>query len=217
MLADSKAVPGIIKDVKVLNFLKRFFDIVCSALALIVFSPVIGIIALVVYIDDGSPVFFRQDRVGTGNKLFKIRKFRTMKVGTRTAATAELVESDSQITKSGKFLRKTSLDELPQLINIFEGTMSFVGPRPLIPEESEIRRLREEYGVYTVRPGVTGWAQINGRDNISIEEKANLDKEYIEKHSLWFDFMILLKTVVVVLKRENISEGSETGKKRKRH
>ena len=130
-----------------------------------------------------------------------------MKKGTRNTATANLSEADEQITRSGRILRKTSLDELLQLVNVLNGSMSLVGPRPLIPEETDIHKLRLEYGVYSVRPGVTGWAQINGRDNLSAKEKALFDKEYIDKQSLLFDIKILIKTVGVVLKRENISEG----------
>ncbi len=189
--------------------MKRLFDIVFSLFMLIILLPVFLIVAIVVMIDSGFPVFFLQDRVGKDNKLFKIIKFRTMKKGTRTSSKANLCESDECITKSGKLLRKTSIDELPQLFNILKGDMSFVGPRPLIPEEDEIRKLRAEYGVYAVRPGMTGWAQINGRDNLSDEEKARFDKEYVEKKSLAFDIKILFKTVGVVLSREGVVEGAE--------
>ena len=189
--------------------MKRLFDIVFSLFALIILLPVFLIVTVVVIIDSGFPVFFLQDRVGKDNKLFKIVKFRTMKTGTRNSSKADLCESDDCITKSGKLLRKTSIDELPQLFNILKGDMSFVGPRPLIPEEKEIRKLREEYGVYSVRPGMTGWAQINGRDNLSDEEKARFDKEYVDKKNLIFDIKILFKTVGVVLSREGVVEGGE--------
>ena len=189
--------------------MKRFFDFTVSLLLIMALIPVFLIIALVVLIDSGYPVIFKQYRVGKDNKLFYIYKFRTMKVNTRNTATEDLKEANSVITKSGRILRKTSLDELPQLFNVLAGKMSFVGPRPLIPEEKEIRQIRKELGVYSVRPGITGLAQINGRDNLSIEEKALFDKEYIDKQSLAFDIKILIKTVMVVLKRENIAEGSE--------
>ncbi len=189
--------------------MKRFFDIIISLFGLIILSPLLALTCVVIFIDDGLPVVFRQKRVGRNSKLFTIYKFRTMKKGTRSAATGELSESDEQITKSGRVLRKTSVDELLQLINVLNGTMSIVGPRPLIPEEKEIHALRERYGVYKVRPGVTGWAQINGRDALDDETKALYDKEYVEKQSLLFDIKILLKTVAVVLKRENITEGGE--------
>ncbi|MBR0120732.1 MAG: sugar transferase [Clostridia bacterium] len=189
--------------------MKRFFDIIISLFGLIILSPLLALTCVVIFIDDGLPVVFRQKRVGRNSKLFTIYKFRTMKKGTRSAATGELSESDEQITKSGRVLRKTSVDELLQLVNVLNGTMSIVGPRPLIPEEKEIHALRERYGVYKVRPGVTGWAQINGRDALDDETKALYDKEYVEKQSLLFDIKILLKTVAVVLKRENITEGGE--------
>lgn len=189
--------------------MKRFFDIIISLFGLIILSPLLALTCVVIFIDDGLPVVFRQKRLGRNSKLFTIYKFRTMKKGTRSAATGELSESDEQITKSGRVLRKTSVDELLQLVNVLNGTMSIVGPRPLIPEEKEIHALRERYGVYKVRPGVTGWAQINGRDALDDETKALYDKEYVEKQSLLFDIKILLKTVAVVLKRENITEGGE--------
>lgn len=189
--------------------MKRFFDIIISLFGLIILSPLLALTCVVIFIDDGLPVVFRQKRVGRNSKLFTIYKFRTMKKGTRSAATGELSESDEQITKSGRVLRKTSVDELLQLVNVLNGTMSIVGPRPLIPEEKEIHALRERYGVYKVRPGVTGWAQINGRDALDDETKALYDKEYVEKQSLLFDIKILLKTVAVVFKRENITEGGE--------
>lgn len=195
--------------------MKRFFDFTVSLLLIIVLMPVFLIVALIVLIDSGSPVIFKQYRVGKGNKLFYIYKFRTMKVNTRNASTDDLVEADSVITKSGRILRKTSLDELPQLFNVLTGKMSFVGPRPLIPEEKEIRQIRKEYNVYSVRPGITGLAQVNGRDMLGAKEKALFDKEYVEKQSILLDIKIMFKTVMVVLKRENISEGGEASNSRK--
>lgn len=195
--------------------MKRFFDFTVSLLLIIALIPVFLIIALVVLVDSGYPVIFKQYRVGKDNKLFYIYKFRTMKVNTRNTATEDLKEANSVITKSGRILRKTSLDELPQLFNVLTGKMSFVGPRPLIPEEKEIRQIRKELGVYSVRPGITGLAQVNGRDMLGAKEKALFDKEYVEKQSLLFDIKIMFKTVMVVLKRENISEGSEAKNSRK--
>ncbi len=195
--------------------MKRIFDFTVSLLLIIALIPVFLIIALVVLIDSGYPVIFKQYRVGKDNKLFYIYKFRTMKVNTRNTATEDLKEANSVITKSGRILRKTSLDELPQLFNVLTGKMSFVGPRPLIPEEKEIRQIRKELGVYSVRPGITGLAQVNGRDMLSAKEKALFDKEYVEKQSFLFDIKIMFKTVLVVLKRENISEGGEAGNSHK--
>ena len=183
--------------------MKRAFDFTVSLILIIILFPLFLLISLIVLIDAGSPVIFRQYRVGKDNKLFYIYKFRTMRRGVRNVATAELTDSEKYITKSGRILRKTSLDELPQLVNVLIGDMSFVGPRPLIPEEKEIRALRKDYNVYSVRPGITGWAQINGRDSLSIEEKALFDKEYIDKQSIALDIKILIKTVLGVLKREN--------------
>ena len=161
-----------------------------------------------VLIGDGKPVLFRQKRVGKNNELFTIYKFRTMKRGTENVASGKLENANAKITKFGRILRATSIDELPQLFNILNGTMSLVGPRPLIPEETEIRELREKYNIYTIRPGITGWAQVNGRDNISLEQKALLDKEYVEKQSLGFDIKILVMTVLKVLRREDVNEGN---------
>lgn len=189
--------------------MKRFFDFAASLILIILLLPLFVAVSLVIIVTDGGPVMFSQQRVGKGNKLFSVYKFRTMKRNTRNAATAELTESDEQITKCGRFLRKTSLDELPQLFNVLRGNMSFVGPRPLIPEESEIRELRAKYNVYSVRPGITGLAQVSGRDLLAINEKALFDKEYVEKQSILLDIKICLKTVKVVFTRENISEGGQ--------
>ena len=189
--------------------MKRVFDFIISLFALIILSPLFLLISLIILIGDGKPVLFRQKRVGKNNELFTIYKFRTMKRGTENVASGKLENANAKITKFGRILRATSIDELPQLFNILNGTMSLVGPRPLIPEETEIRELREKYNVYTIRPGITGWAQINGRDNISLEQKALLDKEYVEKQSLGFDIKILVMTVLKVLRREDVNEGNK--------
>ena len=188
--------------------MKRVFDFSASLILLILLSPVFLIISLIISADDGSPVIFRQPRVGKNNELFDILKFRTMKNGTRNVASGALDESGECITRSGRFLRKTSLDELPQLINILRGEMSFVGPRPLIPEEEEIRKLRERYNVYSVLPGMTGLAQINGRDNLTAEEKAEFDRQYVENRTLFLDIKILFKTVFAVLTGKDVVEGA---------
>lgn len=187
--------------------MKRFLDILLSLVAIIVLSPLMLVISLIIIIDDGLPVIFKQDRVGRGDQLFKIRKFRTMKNGAPNISTADFEKSDEFITRSGRFLRKTSLDELPQLFNVLNGTMSFIGPRPLIPEENHIREIRRKYGVYAVRPGLTGWAQVNGRDCLSDEEKAEFDREYIERQSLAFDAKIFFRTILVVLTGKDVVEG----------
>ncbi len=189
--------------------MKRALDILMSLGAIVALSPVFLIVALAVLIADGSPVIYKQTRIGKDGKSFTIYKFRTMKNGTRVAATSELRESGDQIISCGNILRKTSLDELPQLVNILKGDMSFVGPRPLIPEEDDIHRLRLENGVYAVRPGLTGWAQINGRDKVSVEEKVRLDKEYVQKQSLALDTRIFFKTIINVFKMSDVVEGGK--------
>lgn len=188
--------------------MKRAFDFTCSFIAVIILLPLFALLSLIILIDDGKPVLFRQQRVGRNNEVFSIYKFRTMKNNTGNVATAQLKNSDEFITRSGRFFRKTSLDELPQLFNILKGDMSFVGPRPLIPEEEEIRQLRNEKGVYAVRPGMTGLAQINGRDNLDMVQKTEYDLQYIENMSFFNDIKILFKTVFVVLSGKDIVEGA---------
>lgn len=188
--------------------MKRVLDFIISLFALIILSPLFLIVSVCILISDGSPVFFRQKRVGKNNELFEIYKFRTMKRGTENVASNDLSDANVKITKFGKILRATSIDELPQLLNILNGTMSLIGPRPLIPEETKIRELRQKYNVYSVRPGITGWAQVNGRDNVSSEKKALLDKEYVEKQSLIFDIKIFFMTIHQVLCRKDVNEGN---------
>lgn len=189
--------------------LKRILDIVFGVLALVLFSPLLLTISLLILCSDGMPVIFRQQRVGQDNRLFTIYKFRTMKKGVGNIAKRELPDYEQCLIRGGKFLRRTSLDELPQLLNIVAGDMSFVGPRPLIPEETEIRQMRLDAGVYAVRPGVTGLAQVSGRDTISDEEKTAFDKQYVEHHNLWVDFKILCKTVAVVLTHRGMGRDAE--------
>lgn len=188
--------------------MKRVLDFLISLFALIILSPLFLVVSVGVLISDGSPVFFRQKRVGKNNELFEIYKFRTMKRGTENVASNDLSDADFKITRFGKILRATSIDELPQLLNILNGSMSLIGPRPLIPEETRIRELREKYNVYSVRPGITGWAQVNGRDNVSAEKKALLDKEYVEKQSLMLDIKIFFMTIHQVLCRKDVNEGN---------
>lgn len=185
--------------------MKRVLDFVIALFALIILSPLFVTVSLLILCIDGGPVIFRQKRVGYKNELFDIYKFRTMLRNTGDHASEEIESTPEQITKTGRFLRKSSIDELPQLINVLNGTMSFVGPRPTIPAEDELRKLRAQYNVFSVRPGITGYAQINGRDNVSCEKKALLDKEYVEKQSILFDLKILFKTVGKVLKSTDIN------------
>ena len=183
--------------------IKRVFDIAASAAALLLLSPLLGAVALLVLLDDGRPVIYRQARVGKHNELFQIRKFRTMHRGTQSTAQSEM-QGSGRYTRTGRLLRALSLDELPQLLNILEGTMSFVGPRPLIPEERSIREMRAQANVYDVLPGLTGWAQVNGRANVTGKEKVALDAEYLRRQSFLFDMKILLKTAIQVITRKDV-------------
>lgn len=187
---------------------KRLFDIVVSFFSLIILSPLFLFIMAVNYFTPNCKVFFSHERRGRSGKPFKIYKFQTMKNDTPNCATGELENPEQYITKFGAFLRKTSMDELPQLWNILKGDMSFVGPRPLISSEIRAHRLRLEYGVYRFRPGLTGWAQINGRDDISLMKKMKLDKEYCDKWSLKLDLIILLRSFGVVAKQKGYQEGA---------
>lgn len=197
-----------IKTKPVYSFVKRTFDVCVSAAALVMLSPIFLILALIIKLDSQGSIIFSQNRVGKNGNLFKIYKFRTMKVtAPHETATADLSDPYAYITRVGKILRKTSLDELPQLFNVFKGDMSLVGPRPLIKSESDVHKLRMREGVYDVRPGVTGWAQVNGRDCVPAEEKVYFDKQYVIKRSIAFDVLILFKTVAVVLLGHGYVEG----------
>lgn len=186
---------------------KRLFDIVVSFFSLILLSPLFLVIILLLFFTPDSKVFFSHERRGRRGKPFKIYKFQTMRNSTPNCATGDLVNPEQYITKVGRVLRKTSLDELPQLWNILKGDMSFVGPRPLISSELRAHRLRLEYGVYRYRPGLTGWAQINGRDDISLMRKMKLDKEYCDNWSIKLDLIILIRSVAVCIKQEGFHEG----------
>lgn len=190
------------------NFFKRFLDFSLSLLALIVLSPFFLLIVLAIKIDDPGPVLFTQERIGKGKKYFKIYKFRTMKTTTPSDTPTHLLENPQQyITKVGAFLRKTSLDELPQIFNIFIGDMSIIGPRPALWNQDDLIELRDTYGVNSIRPGLTGWAQINGRDELLIEEKVRYDTEYLENLSLKFDAKCFFATILSVLKSDGVVEG----------
>lgn len=195
---------------------KRALDITFSIVGTAVTSPILLAVAAAVKLDSKGPVIFKQERLGKDGKVFEIYKFRSMCVGAEHMGTGQYsYKGDSRVTRVGKVIRATSLDELPQFINILKGDMSFIGPRPLIPEESHIRDLRREYGVYSVRPGLTGWAQVNGRDCLSDEEKAEYDREYIERRSLLFDTKIFFRTIWVVLTGKDVVEGGMNHKDKK--
>ena len=164
-----------------------------------IFSPILLTLAILIVIEDGFPIFFKQKRVGINYTFFHIYKFRSMKKNTPNVATHLLTNPDQYILKIGKFIRKTSLDELPNLINIMKGDMVFVGPRPALYNQDDLMTLRVATGVSKLKPGITGWAQINGRDDISIEKKVQLEQEYMNKRSTLFDIEIIIKTFTNVL------------------
>ena len=191
-----------------IRFFKRLCDFCISLICSIIFLPIFIILIIVVKLDSKGPVFFRQERVGKDKKLFHILKFRTMKVDTpKEIPTCMLENPEQYITRVGKFLRKTSLDELPQIWNILAGQMSLIGPRPVIPREKELIAERDLYGANDIRPGLTGWAQINGRDELPIDVKAKLDGEYVKRCSFGFDVKCFFLTFVKVLKRDGVVEG----------
>ena len=185
--------------------MKHFFDFCFGVILLIVLSTPMLIIALTIRITSKGPVIFWSDRVGLSGKIFSMPKFRTMFVNTEVLATDKLNNPNESITSIGRFLRKYSLDELPQLFLIIKGSMSFVGPRPALFNQTELIELRKNGGLDQVLPGLTGWAQVNGRDKISNAEKVALDLEYMFYKSFWFDIKILLITFVMVLKSADVS------------
>ena len=197
------------------HFFKRFIDIVLSFTGICVLLLPMLILAIIIKIDSRGPVFFKQKRVGKNKKHFGILKFRTMRIDTpHDAPTHELSDPKKWITRVGGFLRKTSLDELPQLFNIFVGHMSIIGPRPALWNQFDLIEERDKYGANDVRPGLTGWAQINGRDELEIDIKAKLDGEYIEKMGFFFDVKCFFGTIFSVLKSDGVVEGG-TGEMKK--
>lgn len=190
------------------QYVKRGIDFVLSLVGCVISSPLFLVLILAIKIDSKGPVLFKQKRVGKNKKHFMIWKFRTMRIDTPKDCPTHLLENpDQYITKVGKFLRKTSLDELPQIYNILFGHMSFVGPRPALWNQYDLIEERDRYGANDVMPGLTGWAQINGRDELPIPEKAKLDGEYVEKMSFLFDCKCFLRTFTSVLKQEGVVEG----------
>lgn len=201
------------------SFLKRAIDVILSACGLIVLSPVFMIVAIAVIIDDPGPVFFAQKRIGKNKNgkiaFFQLYKFRSMKMSTPHDTPTHLLQDPaSYITKVGRVLRKTSLDELPQIFNIFKGDMSVIGPRPALWNQDDLYAEREKYGANDVVPGLTGWAQINGRDELEIDVKAKLDGEYVQKMSFSFDVKCFVGTIFSVLRSDGVVEGG-TGEMKK--
>ena len=190
------------------KYIKRLIDILLSGCGILVLLPVYAVIALAVKLDDPGPVFFRQKRVGIHKTHFHILKFRTMKMNTPRDMPTHLLENPEQyITRVGKILRKTSLDELPQIFQIFTGKMSIIGPRPALWNQDDLIAERDKYGANDLRPGLTGWAQINGRDELPIDIKARLDGEYVENISFLFDCKCFFGTIISVLKSDGVVEG----------
>ena len=190
------------------KFGKRLLDVLLSGCAIVVLSPVYLLIALAIKLDDPGPVFFRQKRVGIHKTHFAILKFRTMKCSTPKDVPTHLLENPEQyITRVGKVLRKTSLDELPQIFQIFTGKMSIIGPRPALWNQFDLIAERDKYGANDIRPGLTGWAQINGRDELPIDVKARFDGEYVEKMGFLFDCKCFFGTIFSVLRSDGVVEG----------
>lgn len=185
--------------------MKRTFDLTLAILALLVLLVPIGLVSLFVKLTSQGPIVYWSDRVGRGNKIFRMPKFRTMRIDTPAVATHLLANPEQFLTPIGSFLRRSSLDELPQLWSILRGDMSFVGPRPALFNQDDLIALRTRYGVDQMTPGLTGWAQINGRDELPIPEKVQLDMEYMQRQSFWFDLKIIFFTFLKVLKKDGIT------------
>jgi O-antigen biosynthesis protein WbqP len=184
---------------------KRLFDFLSATAAAILFALPIILLALLVRATSPGPALYWSDRIGVGNRIFRMPKFRTMRVGTPAVATHQLTDPERHLTPIGGFLRRTSLDELPQLWSILKGDMSLVGPRPALFNQDDLVALRTARGVHLLVPGLTGWAQVNGRDDLPIPVKVEFDAEYLRSQSFWFDLRILFLTVAKVLKASGVS------------
>ena len=190
------------------SFIKRIMDLIISTLGLIILLPIFILLIIWIKLDSPGPILFKQRRVGIYKSEFEILKFRTMRIDTpKDTPTHLLSNPDQYITKAGKFLRKTSLDELPQIINIIKGEMSIVGPRPALWNQFDLIEERDKYRANDILPGLTGWAQINGRDELPIDIKASFDGEYVKNMSLTFDIKCFFMTIFKVLKKDGIVEG----------
>lgn len=190
------------------RIIKRIIDIICSLMAIVFLSILYLPICIIIKFTSEGPVFFKQKRVGKDKKYFNILKFRTMRIDTPKDCPTHLLHNpDQYITKVGAFLRKTSLDELPQIFNIFKGDMSVVGPRPALWNQDDLISQRDEYNINALRPGLTGWAQINGRDELPIPDKVQMDKVYYDKISFGFDVKCLFMTIVSVFRHDGVVEG----------
>ena len=185
--------------------MKRFFDLILGFFAVVALLLPALLVAIAVRLTSKGPALYWSDRVGRNNLIFKMPKFRSMRVGAPAVATHLLADARLHLTPIGSFLRKSSLDELPQLWSILAGDMSFVGPRPALFNQQDLIALRTERGVHTLVPGLTGWAQVNGRDELPIPQKVAFDAEYLQRQSLWFDIKILGLTFLKVVKRDGVS------------
>ncbi|WP_092697682.1 sugar transferase [Acidovorax soli] len=185
--------------------MKRLFDLLLALVAAVILVVPVLLVAMAVRLTSSGPALYWSDRVGRHNRIFKMPKFRSMRVGTPAVATHLLADPKAHLTPIGSFLRKSSLDELPQLWSILVGDMSFVGPRPALFNQHDLIELRTQLGVHALVPGLTGWAQINGRDELPIPNKVKLDVEYLQRQSLWFDMRILWLTFVKVIRRDGIT------------
>lgn len=185
--------------------MKRLFDLALALCAAVILLLPVAVVAVAVRLTSKGPSLYWSDRVGRGNKIFKMPKFRSMRIGTPAVATHLLPDPQAYLTPIGSFLRKSSLDELPQLWSILVGDMSFVGPRPALFNQQDLIALRTQCGVHELVPGLTGWAQVNGRDELPIPDKVKLDAEYLQQQSLGFDVRILWMTFVKVLRRDGVS------------
>lgn len=191
------------------HIVKRGLDIILSFGGLVVLSPVYAIVSLAIRIDDPGPVIFTQKRVGKNKQYFKLHKFRSMKMSTPNNVPTHMLENPEQyVTKVGRLIRRYSIDELPQVWDIFLGNMSVVGPRPALWNQDKLISLREELGANDIKPGLTGWSQINGRDELTLEEKAELDGEYVKREGFFTDLRCFFGTVTKVLKKEGVAEGN---------
>lgn len=198
---------------KVYVIVKQVIDTVLSTIALIILLPFFTIFACIIKLESRGPVFFRQERIGKNKKHFKIYKFRTMRTDTpKDTPTHMLGNAEKYITKFGRIMRKTSIDELPQVINILRGEMSIIGPRPALWNQEDLIKERDRYDANSIKPGLTGLAQVNGRDELEIPVKAKYDGEYVQKMSFLFDTKIFFKTIIKVFKRDGIVEGKKEEK-----
>ena len=185
--------------------MKQIFDLILGGVVFVLLATPMLLIVIIVRLTSKGPALYWSDRVGSNNKIFKMPKFRSMLIGTPAVATHLLDNPDAYLSPIGDFLRRSSLDELPQLFSVLKGDMSFVGPRPALFNQDDLIAMRTEKGVDKLLPGITGWAQVNGRDELSIPNKVALDAEYLNRQSFWFDMKILLMTFLRVVNRDGVS------------